>query len=116
MNSQLGEKIRKVRKLKGFTQEYMAAQLEISQRAYSKMEREEIKLDWPRIQNIADILGLDPADLISFDDSLIFHNCNQSGKSNIIHNNFSAELEEQYEKRIAQLTDEISFLRTQLSR
>lgn len=115
MKKHIGNKIRKLRKLKGYSQEYMAAQLAISQRAFSKMEREEIKLDWSQICNIASILGINPVDLISFDESYLFDNCGQSGNSNILHNNFPQELRELYEKHIAHLIDEISFLRQQLS-
>lgn len=114
MGNQIGYKIRKIRELKGFTQNYMALQLNVSQRAYSKMEREEIKLDWEKIQSIADILELNPIDLASFDESLIFHNCMQSGKSNTINNNFPEELKNQYEARIKDLSNEIIFLRKQL--
>jgi|SRR5690625_175725 len=94
MKNLLGEKIRKIRELKGYSQQYVASQLNISQRAYSKLEREEIKLDWDRIYQISKILEIEPVDLISFDDSFIFNNCQQSGKMNTI-NNFPAELKEQ---------------------
>lgn len=116
MKGQIGNKIRKVREIKGFSQEFMSEKLNLSQRAYSKIEREEIKLDWQRINEIAAILELDPIDLVAFDDSLIFHNCSQSGKANTIYNQFPAELKEQYEKRIGQLESEVAFLREQLSR
>lgn len=116
MKGQFGDKIRKVREIKGFSQEFMSEKLNLSQRAYSKIEREEIKLDWQRINEIAAILELDPIDLVTFDDSLIFHNCSQSGKANTIYNQFPAELKEQYEKRIGQLESEVAFLREQLSR
>ena len=38
MKANIGDKIRKVRELKGFTQDFMAGKLEMSQRAYSKIE------------------------------------------------------------------------------
>lgn len=113
MNTDIGGKIRKIRTLKGFTQDYMAVQLEISQRAYSKLENNEIKLDWSRIFDIAKILEIDPVELVSFDDSLIFHNCSQSGKQHTF-NNFPVELKEQYENQIAHLQEEVLFLRRQL--
>lgn len=37
-------KIRQIRELKNFTQDYMAAQLEMSTRAYSKIESGETQL------------------------------------------------------------------------
>ena len=45
MEKKLGQKIRMVRELKGFSQEYMAHALGLSQRGYSKLERDETKLD-----------------------------------------------------------------------
>lgn len=108
----VGNKIRKIRELKGFTQDYMASQLEISQRAYSKLENEEIKLDWQRIQKISTILEIEPIDLVSFDDNLVFHNSTQSGKINTINNHFPDELKKSYEDRIKHLEDEVVFLRS----
>ncbi len=61
------------------------------------------------------MLELDPIDLISFDDSLVFHNCSQSGKANTINNNFPDELKSQYENQIEQLISEIKFLRDQIT-
>ena len=86
----------------------MAAELDISQRTYSKLEREETELDWGRLQHIAQILKIEPVDLISFEDGLVFTNCNQSGKINRIHN-FPQELKEQYENRIKNLNEEVTF-------
>jgi len=86
----------------------MAAELDISQRTYSKLEREETELDWGRLQHIAQILKIEPVDLISFEDGLVFTNCNQSGKINHIHN-FPQELKEQYENRIKNLNEEVTF-------
>lgn len=110
----VGNKIRKIRELKGFTQDYMATQLEISQRAYSKLEKEEIKLDWQRIEKISHILEIEPIDLVSFDDNLVFHNSTQSGKNNTntINNHFPDELKKSYEDRIKHLEDEVVFLRS----
>lgn len=99
----IGEKIRKIREMKGYSQEYMAAKLDISQRTYSKLEREEIKLDWDRITDIAQILELDPVDLISFDDNFVFNHSPQSvGKAATVNNNLPIELKVQYEKLIEQ--------------
>ena len=113
----VGNKIRKIRELKGFTQDYMAAQLEISQRAYSKLENEEIKLDWQRIERISTILEIEPIDLVSFDDNLVFNNSPQSGKNNTntINNHFPDELKKSYEDRIKHLEEEIIFLRSLIS-
>ena len=113
MSKQIGEKIRQIRDLKGMSQEYLASQLGISQRAYSKIERNEIKIDWDKITEISKVFEIDPMELISFDDNLIFNNCTQSGKfvnSQAISGS-TDKLIEMYESRIQGLEKEIEFLR-----
>jgi transcriptional regulator with XRE-family HTH domain len=113
MSKNIGEKIRQIRDLKGISQEYISNKLGISQRAYSKIERNEIKIDWEKITEISKVFEIDPMDLISFDDNLIFNNCTQSGKfiNSQANNNFPEKLIDQYESRIESLETELSFLR-----
>lgn len=113
METNIGEKIRQLRELKGYSQEWMANKLAISQRSYSKLERNETKMDWSKISEIAAVFEMDPLDLIKFDDNLIFNNCTNSGKAHIMNNNLPDKLIEQYEKRIKSLEEEITFLRLQ---
>jgi transcriptional regulator with XRE-family HTH domain len=56
----VGEKIRLQRVMKKYSQEYMAFMLEISQPAYSKIERDETELTIQRIFDIAEILEINP--------------------------------------------------------
>jgi transcriptional regulator with XRE-family HTH domain len=116
MKANIGDKIRKVRELKGFTQDFMAGKLEMSQRAYSKIENNDIKLDWGRIEDISKILNIEPTDLVSFDDSLVFNNCTQSGKFQVFNNNFPDELKKSYEDRVNHLEKEVLFLRGLLAK
>lgn len=111
MEKNIGSKIRQVRELKGYSQEYMAGKLKVSQHAYSKLETGKTKVDWERVTKIANILEVDPLDMASFDDNLIFNNCTQSGKFEHFNNYLTKELNEQYEKRIETLQNEIDFLR-----
>ena len=74
-----GQKIRKIRDLKGFSQEYMALRLNMSQTNYSKIESDEVKLIVDRLMEIGDIFGMDPLDILSFDKELIFNNHDQKG-------------------------------------
>ncbi|MCO5258511.1 MAG: helix-turn-helix domain-containing protein [Crocinitomicaceae bacterium] len=107
----IGGKIRQLRELKGYSQEYIANQMGISQRAYSKLETSETKLDWEKLTKISEILEIAPTDIASFDDNLIFNNCSQSGKFEQFINQIPEKLIEQYEKRIEYLEKEIDFLR-----
>jgi transcriptional regulator with XRE-family HTH domain len=102
MNQIIGEKIRKIRNVKGYNQEYMAQRLSISQRAYSKLERGEIKIDWDRINDIAEVLEVDPITLVNGEDVITFNNCHQSGKQNTINNYFSDEMKKTYDILIAE--------------
>jgi transcriptional regulator with XRE-family HTH domain len=60
----VGEKIRIQRLTKKYSQEYMAFMLDISQPAYSKIERDETELTISRIYDIAEILEISPFTLL----------------------------------------------------
>ena len=53
------DKIRFIRVYKGYSQEYMAYKLGISQRAYSKIERGETKMTVFRLNQICKLLEID---------------------------------------------------------
>jgi transcriptional regulator with XRE-family HTH domain len=112
--SNIGYKIRKVREIKGLTQEYVAQKLNISQPAYSKIEFGVTKLDEEKIKRLAKIFEVDPSDLLSFDENIIFNNTNQQGGNanvNTLINQLPEKLIEQYEARIKQLEEEVAYLR-----
>ena len=60
----VGNKIRIQRLIKNYIQEYMAFMLEISQPAYSKIERDETDISLKRLWEIADVLEVDPFTLL----------------------------------------------------
>jgi len=60
----VGEKIRLQRLTKKYSQVYMAFMLDISQAAYSKIERDETELTVQRIFDIAEILEINPYTLL----------------------------------------------------
>jgi len=108
-------KLKQLRELKNFTQEYMANQLGLSTRAYSKIETGETQLTINRLNEISEILGIDPIEILGFDHENIFNNCTQEGNYNTIGKSIyhmPDKLMEQYEKRIQQLESEVLFLRT----
>ena len=59
------EKIKEIRKQKGFSHEYIAHELEISQVAYSKLEKSETKLTVERLYKLAEILETKVTDLLN---------------------------------------------------
>lgn len=90
----IGEKIRKLRNLRGYNEEYLANKLGMSQNNYSKIELGKVKITLDRIEEIAQVLDIDPIKLIEFDDTLVFNNNNQSGgnSANVINESLSEKL------------------------
>lgn len=60
----IGEKVRIQRMIKGFSQEYMAFMLNISQAAYSNLERDETEMTIRRVFEIAEIFEMSPFELM----------------------------------------------------
>jgi transcriptional regulator with XRE-family HTH domain len=63
--------IRKIREGKDYTQDYLAAKLDISQNAYSKIELGYTKITVERLFQIAHILEVDPIDIINADGAAV---------------------------------------------
>ncbi len=115
----IGEKIRKIRNIKGFSQEYVSDLLNISQTAYSDIENNKTKLNLERIQEIAKIFEIDTNDLILFDENQVFNNTfNENAKGffnvqKVINENFENE-RKSYTNQINNLKEEITYLRKKL--
>ncbi|MDR2206691.1 MAG: helix-turn-helix transcriptional regulator [Flavobacteriaceae bacterium] len=88
--------IRQIRELKNFTQEHMADQLGISQPQYAKIEKGSAILKIDRLQEIADILEVDLAALLTTNNifNFVFNStANQSGYYiNNQHNSMDIEM------------------------
>ncbi|MDN5422576.1 MAG: helix-turn-helix domain-containing protein, partial [Chryseobacterium sp.] len=69
-----GQNIRKIRRSKDFTQEYMAFEMGISQKAYSDIENSKVKINLDILKKISDILEIKPSDICS-----ISHKCGTDG-------------------------------------
>ena len=109
---EIGHKIKKVRELRNFTQEYMATQLSLSQEGYSKIEADKTKVSLERIEQIAKVLNIDLLDLLNFDEKYVFNNFSSFQQN--IKNEYgkSTEVEKElYERIIEQQKTEIEFLR-----
>lgn len=69
----IGLSIKKIRELKNFTQQYMAAELNLSLSGYGKIERNESDLTIKRLRNIAQILGVEIDFIINFNQQEILN-------------------------------------------
>lgn len=109
-------KIKQLRELKNFTQEHMAQQLKLSTRAYSKIETGETQLTINRLNEISAILGINPVEVLGFDDRQIFNNCQQEGNIGINHINLPEKLIQQYEETIQSLKQQIEVMKLLLDK
>ena len=72
IDPQTRHNIRKIREIKGYSQYYMAIELEVSSKSYSRIECGKTGLSISRLKNIAEILGLSAGEIIDFDSKNIF--------------------------------------------
>ena len=116
--TKIQHKLRNVRNQKGFTQEYMAESLGISQKQYSRLENGSSEMTLNYLQKICDKLEIKPQDL--FDCDIKQENNNQSGglanSAYLIVNEFSEKLIEQYELRLKDKDEQIALLKSMLEK
>ena len=106
-----GKKIKQIRELKNYTQDYIATNLGISNRAYSKIETGETNLTIDKLNSISEVLEVSPFDILGFNEKQLFTNCTQEGNIGINNIVMSDKLSDSYEKHINNLKEEIIFLR-----
>ena len=104
-------KIKQIRELKNFTQEYVAQKLGLSTRAYSKIETGETQLTINRLNEISKVLEMEPLQLLGFDDKKIFNINNSTGNNGYNNIFFPEKLVQQYEETIQALKEQIQLLK-----
>jgi len=120
MTTAVANKIRNLRKAKGYSQEEVAERLSISQSAYARIERGESHSWAAHLEKLSEIFEVKPEELLS-DDSNNFNNQEQKGGMafqfvgtiNTI-NSLSEKLIEQYEVRITELKEEVTSLKEEI--
>ena len=127
---EIGENIKRLREFRGYSQQYMADQLDISQKTYSSIESDAGKVNKAQIKHIASILDIDPAHLLTYDARYVFNNenCNQAWMFTVENYNEASMIEkdlyekrineqkELFEKRIDELKGEVEYLRKIIDR
>jgi transcriptional regulator with XRE-family HTH domain len=114
----IGSNIRKIRNLKGYSQDYLASRLDISQAAIHKIESCESNVSLQRIVTIAGILEVNVAQILDFDDTKVFisnivHEDQASNIFTIVKESFLKE-RELFERIISEKDNEIAKLKAQL--
>lgn len=108
----IGNKVKKLRELRNYTQEYMAKELNMTATGYGKIERDESEVTFQKLEKIATILGIKIEDIINFNESFVFNVMhNQTGNGYVVNNeNFENE-RKLFEQIIAQMKEENSYLK-----
>lgn len=78
MQEQLASKIKLLREVHNYTQEYVADVLEISQNTYSLIEKGETKLTVDRLEKLARLYRMDVVDLIRLNEQTYIHTITHS--------------------------------------
>ena len=108
----IGEKIKKIRETKNYTQDYMAGQLGISQNTYSKIETGGIKLTTDRLNAIAKVLEVTPESILTGDlQSFHFDNTHIEKFYAYIEN-----LQEDNKEFLKLLSDQVKYLQNENER
>jgi transcriptional regulator with XRE-family HTH domain len=97
-----GNKIRTIREVRGYSQEYVAAKLNIAQNTYSKLETSQTKMTTEMLEKIAAVLEVSMNDILSEEPIVLnFYGINHGaqGKFDLIEH-FHAGQKELYEKII----------------
>jgi len=107
----IGENIRIYRELKGYSQDYMAMKLEMSQPGYAKIESGQSSCSVDKLSAIAGILEMDVKDLLYTGERNFIANYDTIHGVNGIVENLYSDNKEVYNKLIEQLKSEIAYLK-----
>ena len=104
----VAQRVKKVRVEKNFSQDYLAKKLGLSQKAYSKIENSESKLNVETLVKIAEILDTPITNF--FDESsrpIVNDYSNRTGGDNIIYKNIYNEKTEDLYNQLLKAKDDI---------
>lgn len=103
----IGKKIKQLRELKNYSQEFMATKLKMSVPGYGRIERNEVDVSMERANQIATVLGISLTELVSFDEKYIFNNYAHNQNAFVIN----SELYQEDKKALNEL---VEYLKKQL--
>lgn len=102
MNITVGNKLKELRKSRGYSLEDICAQLNISTSTYSRMEKGETATWTSMIDKICKVYKIEPEELILPEEKYVLISNNQKGgyTSSIVINNLSEKAIELYERML----------------
>ena len=113
--NKIGFNIRKIRESKGFSQDYMANVLDISQASYARLENEDTKVTVDRLSKIAEILNTNIIDFFDADRVTIQSQNNYECSYGLVQN-LTIENKEIMEKLLKSKDDQINLLQNVINK
>ena len=109
-STKIGNKLRQLRINKGYSQEYMAEILAVSQKTYSNMENDKTSISIEALKRIAEEYRVDILKLLSDEKIVVQHKIflDLSSKQEIIYNHITDELINQLKSRIEDLKNSLA--------
>ena len=113
-NQNVGERIKRLREERNYSQQYLAGKLGISQKAYSKIETNQTRLSVDSLLKIAEILETSINKILDTDGNAVYNNFStHTGEGIVIHKTTSDKVFELYDKIIQSKDEEIKRLKDQ---
>lgn len=112
MKTNIIETIRLIRESKGYSQEFVASKLYITQQAYSRLEKNPESITLQRLRDLAKVLNVPLLTLIGEENMYFMQNINQQGghaATKLVLNQSSVPIEQN--ELIKGMQNEINFLR-----
>jgi transcriptional regulator with XRE-family HTH domain len=110
------ERIKAIRLSKNYTQDYVASQMGISQRQYSKIESCEVKIDFDRLKKLSEIFDINLSEMLSDDNKQVNNFNNNKLITNAVVNNYSQFQVDIQNEMILFLKEEIKMLKIQIDK
>lgn len=114
----IAERIRLLRQQKNWTQEDVAEKLRMSTNGYGSIERGTTEITLHRLEQLAEIFGINLAELLNIDGKFVFNqigeNCNNNGFNLDERISMESEYKYQLEKQqliIKNLQQEVEYLK-----
>jgi len=108
-NIELVENIRKIRELKGFSQQNLADEIKVDQKTISRIEKGDISPKFETLVSVSKSLSVSFSQLLLFNENLIFNNYiqEQHGGQFVAYNNTEIEKAEELYKQLLKEKDEV---------
>ena len=105
----LGENVRKIRELKGFSQQNLADEIKVDQKTISRIEKGELSPKFETLVSISKALSISLSQLLAFNENMVFNNYSQhqQGGQFVAYNNTEIDKVEELYKQLLKEKDEV---------